>query len=129
MAREFSRRCLKTIRKNLISRRRLLHPLPAEKCAMLKKCTMLIQFQPRQEVCDAYLRRRQYRTGEYILKCTVLFVCTIFFSIASIAIELFRSLQCEGMERIYVFFEPKLRLELFGVFRQFLFQYKILKCL
>ena len=26
---------------------------------------MLIQFQPRQEVCDAYFRRRQLRTDEY----------------------------------------------------------------
>ena len=104
MAREFSRRCLKTVRKNLISRRRLLHPLldamcamlknddayfpfllfyyyflnraergkcfcvdplwTLKKCAMLKNDTTLIQFQPRQEVCDAYLRRRQFRTGE-----------------------------------------------------------------
>ena len=35
-----------------------------KKCAMLKNYTTLIQFQPRQEVCDAYFRRRQFPTGE-----------------------------------------------------------------
>ena len=37
-----------------------------KKCAMLKNGTTLIQFQPRQEVCDVYFRRRQFRTGEYM---------------------------------------------------------------
>ena len=35
-----------------------------KKCAMLKNCTTLIQFLPSQEVCDAYLRRRQFRIDE-----------------------------------------------------------------
>ena len=64
--REFSRRCLKTVRKNFISRRRLFNSHPAKKCAMLKNCTTLIQFPPRQEVCDAYFRRRQFPSGEYM---------------------------------------------------------------
>ena len=37
-----------------------------KKCAMLKNCTTLIQFQPRLELCDAYLRRRQLFSDEYL---------------------------------------------------------------
>ena len=35
--------------------------------ATLKNFTTLIQFQPRQEVCDAYFRGRQLRTDEYLV--------------------------------------------------------------
>ena len=35
-----------------------------KKCAMLKNCTTLIQFQLRQELRDAYLRRRQFASDE-----------------------------------------------------------------
>ena len=46
-----------------------MHPPPAEMCAMLKNGTTLIQFPPRQEVCDAYFRRRQFSTDEcYFVK-------------------------------------------------------------
>ena len=50
----------KMVERRLKTVRRLLHPLLVEMCAMLKNVTTLIQFQPRQEVCDAYLRRRQF---------------------------------------------------------------------
>ena len=43
----------------------LIRSQPKIGSATLKNCTMLIQFQPRQEVCDAYFRRRQFLSGEY----------------------------------------------------------------
>ena len=36
----------------------------AKKWPMLKNSATLIQFRPRREVADAYLRRRQFPTGE-----------------------------------------------------------------
>ena len=39
---------------------------PSRNVAMLKNGTTLIQFPPRQEVCDAYFRRRQFPSGEFI---------------------------------------------------------------
>ena len=46
----------------------LIRSRPKIGSATLKNCTMLIQFQPRQEVCDAYFRRRQLVIGEYLFK-------------------------------------------------------------
>ena len=51
---------LKSVQRRLKNVRRLFHPLLVAMCAMLKNGTTLIQFPPRQEVCDAYLRRRQF---------------------------------------------------------------------
>ena len=48
------------VERRLETVRRLFHPLLVAMCAMLKNGTTLIQFPPRQEVCDAYLRRRQF---------------------------------------------------------------------
>ena len=50
----------KMVERRLKTVRRLFHPLLVAMCAMLKNVTTLIQFPPRQEVCDAYLRRRQF---------------------------------------------------------------------
>ena len=50
----------KMVERRLKTVRRLFHPLLVAMCAMLKNGTTLIQFPPRQEVCDAYLRRRQF---------------------------------------------------------------------
>ena len=51
---------LKSALRRLKTVRRLFHPLLVAMCAMLNNCTKLIQFPPRQVVCDAYLRRRQF---------------------------------------------------------------------
>ena len=50
----------KMVERRLRIVRRLFHPLIVEMCAMLKNSATLIVPAPRQEVCDAYLRRRQF---------------------------------------------------------------------
>ena len=50
----------KMVERRLKTVRRLFHPLLVEMCAMLKNSATLIVPAPRQEVCDAYLRRRQF---------------------------------------------------------------------
>ena len=54
----------KMVERRLKTVRRFFHPLLVAMNAMLKNVTTLIQFPPRQEVCDAYLRRRQLRIDE-----------------------------------------------------------------
>ena len=51
---------LKSALRRLKTVRRLFHPLLVEMCAMLKNSATLILPAPRQEVCDAYLRRRLF---------------------------------------------------------------------
>ena len=60
VVRRFFKMRLKSVQRRLKTVRRLFHPLLVAMCAMLKNGTTLIQFPPRQEVCDAYLRRRQF---------------------------------------------------------------------
>ena len=48
------------VERRLKTVRRLFHPLLVEMCAMLENSATLIVPAPRQEVCDAYLRRRQF---------------------------------------------------------------------
>ena len=51
---------LKSVQRRLKTVRRLFHPLLIAMCAMLKNVTTLIVSAPRQVVCDAYFRRRQF---------------------------------------------------------------------
>ena len=51
---------LKSALRRLKTLRRLFHPLLVAMSAMLKNSATLIVSAPRQVVCDAYLRRRQF---------------------------------------------------------------------
>ena len=50
----------KMVERRLKTVRRLFHPLLVEMCAMLKNSATLLVPAPRREVCDAYLRQRQF---------------------------------------------------------------------
>ena len=47
----------------------LIRSRPKIGYATLKNCTTLIQFQPRQELYDAYFQRRQFPSDEYFVFC------------------------------------------------------------
>ena len=60
VVRRFFKMGPKMVERRLKIVRRFFHPLLFEMCAMLKNSATLFVPAPRQEVCEAYLRRRQF---------------------------------------------------------------------